>query len=211
MFRFIRHKDNAMDFVPVPNTARFELIITHLGIKCENVFHLENAVSSWTNTDLSDAALRFKTWWDARLKPLVTSETQLTKIVATSLHTQISPKVEYTTGMPVVGNYEGEPMPGNVTIVVKWVTGNRGRSARGRTFHIGIARDQILDNELTTTFAGQIDTAYGQLMPTVEDSFSTLRVVSLQHNKVRLTTGTTYRITGYSIDRTVDTQRRRLF
>lgn len=199
-----------MTFVPVENVARFELVFTHNGIICENVYHVQHAASSWTASDLSETCYQLVIWWDNNIKARVSSNTVLTKIVATSLHTQVSPKIEYVTGLPLTGTKVGNALPGNVTVAVKWVTGNRGRSARGRSYHIGLCEDQVTDNLIDEAFYTALLSAYQALQPTIEDTFRSFRVVSLWSNKVKRTTGVTYRITGVSINSRVDTQRRRL-
>lgn len=199
-----------MAFVPVPNAARFELVYTHNGIKCENVFHLESAITTWTESDLTDSAANFKNWWDVNIKPIVHSTTSLDKIIGTSLNTQISPKIEYVAGLPIDGTGTGNPMPGNVTVAVKWTTGNRGRSARGRSYHVGLMEAQCTGNLIDESFYTTLLSAYQSLTPIVNNSAKTLRVVSLWHNKVKREQGATYVISGCSIETTLDTQRRRL-
>lgn len=199
-----------MAFTPVPNNARFELVYTHNGIVCENVFHVQDATSSWTSAELIDEASKFKDWWDTNIKPLVSSSTILTKIIGTSLYAQTSPKVEYVTGLPIVGTGVGTPLPGNVTVAIKWTTGNRGRSARGRTFHVGLCESQVTGNLIDESFYTSLLNAYAQLSPTVESGIRSLRVVSLWHNKVKREEGSALPIIGWAIESTVDTQRRRL-
>lgn len=199
-----------MEFQPVENTARFEMVYTYNSVTVENVFHVQSAITSWTNSDLTDSCNDFKTWYVDNIKAKQPSTCSLNKIIATSLHTQVSPKIEYVSGLPITGTGTGTPLPGNVTVAVKWVTGNRGRSARGRTFHIGLCEEQVTGNLLDETFYTALLTAYENLLPVVNNSSKSLRVVSLWHNKVRLAAGVTYPITGCSINSTIDTQRRRL-
>lgn len=199
-----------MQFTPVSNTARVELVFTHNNILCENVFHVQSANSSWTTSELTDLSSLFKTWWDTNLKPLVGVYTVLTMIRSTSLHSQVSPKVEYLTGLPITGTGTGVSMPGNVTVAVKWVTGNRGRSARGRTYHIGLCETQVTLNEIDESVYTDLLDAYQALLTAVNVGVWSLRVVSLWSNKVKRTEGLTYAITGCGIEKTVDTQRRRL-
>ena len=199
-----------MAFTPVDNSARFELVFTHNGVPCENVFHLFSAITSWTSTDLADSCLNFKTWWAANLESLVSTETTLVKIIATALHEQTSPKIEYVTGLPLAGTGLSAAMPGNVTLAVKWTSGNRGRSARGRTYHIGLMEDQVTGNQLDESVYTDMLTAYEALMPVVNVSSKSLRILSLWHDGVKRDAGLMTPVTGVAIEPTIDTQRRRL-
>lgn len=199
-----------MAFVPVSNTARFELIFTHNGVKCENVFHVQNATSSWTSGELHDKAANFANWWITYMAPVVHTTTSLDKIIATSLHTQVSPVYEYTTALPQAGAGTSAPLPGNVTVAVKWTTGNRGRSARGRTYHVGLMESQVTGNLIDEGFYTTLLTGYQGLLDYITESVNSMRVVSLWSNKVKRESGVTYPILACSIDTTIDTQRRRL-
>lgn len=199
-----------MAFIPVENNARFCLFMTHNGIKVMNTFHIQSANSSWTSLELRDMAGVLKFWWENNIKAKVSSSTVLTHILGTSLHTQISPVYDSYEGMPVTGTGTGTPLPGNVTIAVKWTTGNRGRSARGRTYHIGLCEEQVTGNLLDESFYTGLLTAYQSLLTAVNTGVYSLRVVSLWSNKVARTTGLAIPITAASIESTIDTQRRRL-
>lgn len=199
-----------MAFVPVENNARFCMFMTHNDIPVMNTFHVQSANSSWTSLELRDEALLLKTWWDAAIKPLVSSSTILTHILGTSLHTQISPVYDYYTGMPSAGTLAQTPLPGNVTVAVKWSTGNRGRSARGRTYHIGLCETQVTGNLIDESAYTALLNAYSDLLVRVNTGVMSLRVVSLWSNKVKRTSGLATPITSASIEATVDTQRRRL-
>lgn len=199
-----------MAFVGTDNTARFELVFTHNGIVCENVYHLHSNVTNWTTGDLSTSCQQFYNWWHENLKSLVSSNTTLTKIIATALHAQTSPKIEYVTGMPDVGTGASTSLPGNVTVAVKWTTGNRGRSARGRTYHIGLVESQVTENLVDESVYTSLLDAYQALQGYVQVSSKALVVLSLWNNGVKRTSGLVTVITGCSIEPTVDTQRRRL-
>lgn len=199
-----------MPFIPVENVARFCLFMTHNGIPVMNTFHVQSANSSWTSGELRDQAIAFRVWWDANIKAKVSVSTVLTHILGTSLHTQISPVYDLFDLMPIAGTGTGTPLPGNVTIAVKWSTGNRGRSARGRTYHIGLCEEQVTGNLLDETFYTALLTAYQTLLSSINQGVMSMRVVSLWSNKVARTSGLATPITAASIESTVDTQRRRL-
>lgn len=199
-----------MAFVPTDNTARFELVYLHNGVYVENVFHVYSTVTNWTSSDLSNTCSDFKTWWNGYIKNIVSSDTSLVKIIATALHAQTSPKVEYVDGLPIDGLGTSPSMPGNVTLAVKWSTGNRGRSARGRTFHVGLMEEQCTGNLLDESIYTTMLTAYTALLTQINVSSKSLRILSLFHDGAARTAGLTTVITGCSINPTLDTQRRRL-
>lgn len=184
--------------------------MTHNGVKVMNTFHVQSANSSWTSAELHDMCALIANWWNTNIKSIVSSATIVTHILGTSLHTQISPVYDYFTGMPMTGTKPIDPLPGNVTIAVKWSTGNRGRSARGRTYHVGLCEDQVTLNQIDESFYTTLLTAYQTLLSDINQGVMSMRVVSLWSNKVRRTTGLAIPITSASIEKTVDTQRRRL-
>lgn len=202
-----------MAFVPVPNTAKVEMIFTSNGQPCENVFHLEYPTSPGT-PELNNLAADMKAWWTANLKPLVSANTSLTTILAADQTTQNAEVIEYTTGLPITGDILGstsESHPNNVTLAVKWNTGLRGRSFRGRTYHIGSVESQTSGNNFLTVPHTAILAAYTALITyTWTDTGWVLVVASRFSNNLPRTTGVTTPIVSASANAKVDTQRRRM-
>lgn len=202
-----------MAFVPAPNCARVEMVYTQAGQTMENVYHVKLAAGPFSDSNLIDAAAAFKTWWDTRLKSNVRTEVTLVKILATALDSQTAVGIEYTTGLPIAGtNSSGAPLPNNVTVAIKWLTAARGRSLRGRTYHIGLSSTSVTASEITTAERSVLLTAYGNLFTDLVGLTPalTLSVVSYYSNNALRNSALITPIIDVGVDITLDSQRRRL-
>lgn len=199
-----------MAFIPVPNTASVEMIFTEDGQRIENRYHVRQA-STYDVVSLAILGAFFVDWWTDNLKSGCTNSVQLVMVVLRALDSETSPSIEYTTGLPLSGSaISSAALPNHVTVAVRWGTGLRGRSYRGRTYHIGLTEADVAGNTLDATTTSQLITAYAALRDGISSLDAELVVVSRQHNNVPLTTGVATEIVSVSIDRTVDSQRRRL-
>lgn len=198
-----------MAFIRVPNTVMVEMIFRQDGQYVENVYHCSNAVS-YDESDMANLIDVFRTWWDTDIQPLVTSNLSLVNFIATDLDSQTGPRVEDASGLPLAGSLAGASMPNNVTLVVKWTTGNRGRSFRGRTYHLGLEDGQVTQNTIAATPLANLTTAYNNLIVDVTTAGWTLVVASRYADNAPRAEGITTPITLASIEGTVDSQRRRL-
>lgn len=198
-----------MDYIPIDATAKVEVVVSNQGEICENVFHVKN-ITQFSSAQLLTLATTFHTWWVDEIQSLVGSTTILQRVDATDLHIQSGTKRTYGEGSPVAGTKSGNLMPNNVTVAIKWVTDSRGRSYRGRTYHIGLQEDQVAGNLVSTAHLAELEAAYAQLLAVVNVNPFTLVVASRFANKQPRTSGIVTPITGLSINQTVDTQRRRL-
>jgi hypothetical protein len=129
----------------------------------------------------------------------------------TDLSTQTSGGIEYTQGMPIMGTFpDDQGMPSNVTVAVKWTTGLRGRSYRGRTYHIGIPRSCVEGNLVATEYVADLKDAYQTLINRFTQTGGAMVIASRQNNSVIRETGVSTPVTAVSIEHTIDSQRRRL-
>lgn len=198
-----------MPFVPFENCLKVEQVFLWDGQVCENVFHVEKD-SPWTVPDMQTQAGNFISAWNTLWKPNMASTCSLVNIKCTDLTTEFAPGIEYAVGLPIPGTSGGAAMPNVITVAVKWVTALRGRSYRGRTFHIGLLETQILDNQITTAALTLLQGYYLQIWGGVPIAGANLVVASRIQGGVEREVGVMTQIIGFQIDRVVDTQRRRL-
>jgi hypothetical protein len=97
-----------------------------------------------------------------------------------------------------------------VTAAISWRTAKRGRSYRGRSFHIGMTSTMVTGSTLTAGTITSLTTAYNALLTAVNASGIALCVVSRFQNHVQLTNGESTPITVATIEGNLDSQRRRL-
>lgn len=199
-----------MAFVPFPNCASVEMIFTLDGQRIENRYHVEQD-SPFDEVSLAVLAALFDNWWTTELRAEQPTSLSLVLIVAKALDTPSSPGVEYSSGLPKAGLFTTTPaLPNNVTLAVKWSTGLRGRSFRGRTYHIGLTEDAVAGNTISAGHLSFLIGAYEALIDDLAGLPADLVVASRISNGVERTTGVTTQVSGVSIDATVDSQRRRL-
>lgn len=200
-----------MAFVPVPDTAMVEMVYTQDGQYCENVFHVwcDGGIADEALTDVAEA---FIGWWEDSLKSLVAVGVSLVNVRVTKLDTNVSLGIEYATGLPIASTMAQEQLPNNVTVAVKWLTGFRGRSFRGRSYMIGLPRGKVINNQLETAYHASLLTAWGNLVAavaTIGINYE-LVVVSRRHDNADRSFGISTPVVDAVIDTTVDSQRRRL-
>jgi hypothetical protein len=178
--------------------------------KVENVYHCKATTTPITESSLDTLCGAFVDWFSTDGNDLSSNTAVLEKIVAKDLTSETGPAIEYTTGLPIAGAASGPASPMNVTAAVSFGTALRGRSYRGRVYHIGITSDRTTGNQLTSVYRGQLIEGYAGLISAVNTSGWDLCVVSRYHNKSPRTAGVATPITSVSVDINLDSQRRRL-
>jgi hypothetical protein len=200
-----------MAFIPVPGVAEIRMQFSYSGEQAENVYHV-SLDGEWNLTNLNVMADAFLDWWTDNLRTGVPTTLTLQRILARDLTTATSPAIEYTAGMPTSGTDVSPQLPNNVSVAVKWTTGQAGRSYRGRTYHLGMTEAQVANNAISGANQTFLLSAYNALINDVEAAITGahLVVVSKYTNNAPRTEGIFTEILAVSIDPTVDSQRRRL-
>lgn len=199
-----------MAFVPFNNTIKLVATFGYDLQYCANVHHyiVDETPDAATATSLAEG---YKTWWDTYLKAFCPSALALVRITCTIMENENDPVIEYTTGMPDSATNSEPALPNSVTVAVRWNTNFRGRSYKGRTFHLGLTETQVTGNLLGTSQQTILTTAYGELMAIPTDvGPAIMGVASYYYHGVQRTTGVITPVTSVFIDRTIDSQRRRL-
>jgi len=196
-------------FVPFTNVAQVATRFTQQGQQVENVYHVLFPAEPDSPTLLAMCAA-FKTWWVNELQSNVCSEVSLNSVIATDLTTDVGVGVEYSTGLPLLGLNTDASVPMNVTLAISWLTAARGRSFRGRTYHVGMCRTDVVGSTIIAAEILLLRGSYGALITDVATAGGVLVVASRRHAGVARTIGVATEINGVSIDNTVDSQRRRL-
>jgi len=198
-----------MPFQPAPQTARVEVIYTQDGQTCVNVLHYK------TNADitaerLEDFCAEFVSQWTTFLRPYVVNTVNLVAVKATSLDSEFAPGVEFTTGLPLAGTGSGSPLPNNVTVAVRFLTLLRGRSYRGRAYHIGLQASAVTANQISTTLQTNLRNAWIGLQSIEATDVWAQCVLSRYQGGALRPEGVTTDVNNVQVERTIDSQRRRL-
>jgi hypothetical protein len=205
-------EENAMPFIPVPDTA--EVVLTFTGPNgnfMKNVINVREAtLVSWTPALLQGVIDLVQNWHNTTAKLRQSNQISLVSILARDLNTVDSFVVEET--MTVVGSVASPAMPANVTFCVKGLTGLAGRSFRSRTYWIGLAESMVAGDFVATVDADAIVAAMNTLRANLNTQGINPVVVSRFTNGAPRVTGVATDISNYAkTDNRVDTQRRRLF
>lgn len=199
-----------MPFVPFPNTAQVNMVCLWDDQRVENVFHVEQA-TPFDQVSLAVMGALFRDWWDTNLKPIVPSNISLILIALRALDSESAPAIDFTTNLPLAGTATGgNTLPNNVTVAIKWTTELRGRSFRGRTFHIGLREDVVVGSRVDASFVPTLIAKYQALLDDLEGLNAELVVASRISNGNYRTQGVTTAVKGLFVDPIIDSQRRRL-
>lgn len=196
-------------FIPVSNTAEVRMVFATPGGQAQNVFHIEKT-SDWLAEDLDDLAQGFESSWGANLSPFVGSDITLVEVIATDMSSANGPSV--ASAANITGTNSQLSLPSNATAVVSFRTGLRGRSYRGRLYHVGLRRDMVSGDTIVpvqvTGLRTQYQEFFGDVLTLIPNT--THVVVSRCEDGVWRTNGVTTPVLDYLVENTVDSQRRRL-
>lgn len=190
----------------MPQAIRVEPIYEAGFSRMENVLHYmcSEQISEQTMQEFGTAWVE---QWTAHLAPLISQNVALIQITITDLTSNTGPQIVFTDDMPLVGTADtGLTLPNNVTVTTKLLTGSRGRSYRGRVYHIGLVEGAVVADQIGSTTRADLNAAWMALrMLTTESAVWTLSVLS------RKLGGTLTPVLNVGGDLIVDSQRRRLY
>lgn len=200
-----------MPFVAAPNIVQVEWRCTRYAQKIENRMMFD-VLHEPTASDVEIIAQNAWDWWEANHADVVPASVSLREVVATSMHSLVSPQYTYAPDTTTTGNVGNPDLPNEVTLACKLSSGLRGRSARGRWFLIGMTTAMMANsNEADPTFAGQYAASLQQLI----NSFTALShipvIVSYRTNNAPRPGGPVYFVieSATVVDLVVDSQKRR--
>lgn len=202
-----------MAFIPATNTVRVAFQMTQDLQQVQNVVYVQDS-TPWSVTKMDTLAAILVSWWETYMAPTQPASVALRQITLRDMSVETGVEVVFTTGLPLVGESPGVPLPNSVTVAIKLNTGLGGRSYRGRQYIVGLTelnlnadRNTITDGTVT-----YFTEAYDQLIAEVEADYTPgLVVASFSHdNALRTTAELTKVINAKFTDNVLDTQRRRL-
>jgi hypothetical protein len=197
-------------YIPVDKVVEVRMQYSEPGGVAENVLNFR-FTTAITGTILSNLATVLHSWFTTTLAPQKSVQVSLTRMILTDLSTATGPQLVYTTGLPESGTAGFDVMPGNVTLAVSLRSSLRGRSQRGRIYWIGMVDENVIGDRVTTGFQAALLAAHQVLISVVfTDICATLVVVSRCHAHAWRTTGQATPVESITVDRTLDSQRRRL-
>jgi len=199
-----------MPFIPAINCALAELVYNQEGETVENTLWCDKGTSI-ALADLTTLAEDLVQWWDTSMDTLTSSGTSLVLVRVRDMSTEAGARIEHTTGLPLVGLVATSGQPNNVTVTTTLLTNSGGRSFRGRNYFVGMpstARNTA--NTVSTTWAASLRSAYLDLIDLLALDSWTLVVASRFSLGAPRESALLTPVTGIKVDRTTDSQRRRL-
>ena len=201
-----------MEFVPNGQVA--EVVMTFLldGQEVKHVFHFMDATAPepWDATSLGAVAELAATHWNTHVAPVSSAALVLRDVVATSLSSATAPAVTHVP-LGVSGDMTGGVAPNNVAFCVSLRTTDRGRSARGRLYMAGITTSVFLANTVTEAWATNVLAAWTAFWGSMDDASYIWVVYSRIRDGAPRAVGQALAVTAIVVvDRTLDSQRRRL-
>lgn len=202
-----------MAFQPVINTAEIDVIYTLNLEVCQNVFYAKFG-GAYTQANLQALADAVGGAVQGNWLPLQPPEAAFIRTEVRGLTIEND-----FFAISLIGAGSGgdivEAYPNNVTFSIKKASGLTGRSARGRTYWIGIPQDKTSapdENHITDAYRDALVLAVSAIKDTINAEFNWDAVlVSRFSGGVKRPTGVTFDwATTLAVDKRIDTQRNRL-
>jgi len=197
-------------YIPIPEACEIKMNFSTPGGVAQNVFNFQKD-GGFSLTDLSTLAGGMSDWWQAELIDGVSDLVTLESVIATDISSESGSQVTFTDTLPAQGANTSHSLPMNSTAVISWRTDARGRSFRGRTYHVGLCDNAVAASALLAGTRLALIDAYTQLLgDTYFSSEYVLGIVSRCHDRAWRTTGLITPVVSIVVDLPLDSQRRRL-
>lgn len=200
-----------MAFIPVLDCVQARLQWQNdAGGVAQNVFYCATAAAP-TETDLTEIGDAFGTWLEESWRTEHSVAWKATGVVLRAMNEEEGIEINFTDGFPYVGTVSETPVPDQVTYTITWGTGLVGRSARGRTYGVGLVGSETADHSrLTDTAQAALTERWGNLIAVLSTAAHALQVVSFIDAGVPRAAGRKLPVLSANARFPLATQRRRL-
>lgn len=199
-----------MPFVPAPNIVNVELRAILDSQHIENRFTID-ALTAVDATVVEAITNIVNVWAQDTYFDLLPHNVSLTEVVGTDQTTDSGAQVTISPTGSFVGAVAANALPNEVTLCISLRTGNRGRSARGRSYVLALPTDEVSGNNVAGGWAAALVAAFDTLRTRLITAGYAWTVVSYRHDGEPRTGGPVYfPITTVLVtDLTVDSMRSR--
>lgn len=200
-----------LPYQPVADTAEVFVGLTWDSVPCGIALNYTNVSHIWDLGDLTSITHEVAAHWNAFILPLQNNHVKLMYTRGTDLRTSSGPTVQYDYPGSPTGGLTGASTPRNVAFCLKKETALRGRSYRGRIYHLGLDIAQVAESLMNAGDATALLAAYAGLLNLAAAPDWNMTVVSRIQNGLRLAEGLYTQVTAIvAVDLRLDTQKRRL-
>lgn len=199
-----------MPFIPVPNIIQARVQWQDIfGNLAQNVFYHASATPI-TLAHMDEIGAAWQDWLVESWQGSASSTWAATQIAMRDMSVEEGISEVYTTDFPVAGSIAEQALPNSVTYTVTWSTGLVGRSARGRTYALGVYGSQTEDNtRLKATVQASLETRWANLLAIMDAAAHAIQVVSFSEAGVPRTEGRPLPILAANVRFPLASQRRR--
>lgn len=196
-----------------PIAAKFVLRGRLMGQSYQTVGYARLAsAEAWTQEAIQGLADKVRAFWELDLRVHVSAQLIIDQVDVRQM-AQNEPLIA-TAFSGVPGGATGDPLPGNVALVVRASTGRGGRGSSGRIYQGGLTETQVSGNVVSASVAEAIGNAWNSLIVRLSETGPVPMVpvvYSRFQNNLPRTTALLRPIVSYGVpDNVVDSQRRRL-
>lgn len=152
-----------MPFVPAPSIARVAInYISETLETATNVLHFRNLADGVNTTSVNALLVYLKAWQTAEWAPVASADWQTDLYEVRDMSVQDG--MVWTDIETISGLVNSPGLPAQNTIAISLRSGLAGRSRRGRTYHVGLAEDQVIGSRTTVGHATALAEAYSALI-----------------------------------------------
>ena len=199
-----------MAFQAAPDCAKVALVHAHITNQLVNIFHFKRS-GQWGIPELESLLNAVATSWVNDVMPHLSSPTLFLRAEGRGLRGQNDVSSELVAAQPVNGGRPGEGLPGNVCFVITHLTGLTGRTNRGRSYLGGLAKSDVINDQISSVRANALRDGLGSVRSQASQAGWTMVVLSRAFNKQIRPQALPIEVIGFRYrDLTVDSQRRRL-
>jgi hypothetical protein len=168
-----------MAFIPVADCVQARLQWQNdAGGVAQNVFYCATAGTP-TETDLTEIGDAFGSWLTESWVGAHSQAWKAVGVILRSMSEEEGIEIDFTTGFPYTGTLTDPPLPDQVAYTLTWGTGLVGRSARGRSYGLGLVNGQTVGHSrLSDGTQAALTERWGNLLPILSDAGHSLQVVS---------------------------------
>lgn len=197
---------------PIANVVRIVPKFTYNGQNCYNVMHYL-VPSGFTSTDMIQWASQWITAWKSNVRGGSPTSLAINAVEVADLSPTPKATILEPGGSSNIGTAASPAMPTSVTPCVSLRTDIRGRSFRGRVYHVGMTEAQIIQDSIDAGFIATLESFYNTLRvltASTSGNVANLVILSYYHLGALRGSPVATQVTSVQCDPFVDNQRRRL-
>lgn len=201
-----------MAFIPTPGACRFAVTQTLFGQDVVNTIWMDRTDEAvWTSANITIACSFLWSFWEGFIMTFLSNDITLVSVDGWSQDSDSAPVGSYSD-TPVNGEIVSQSLPAQNAFVIKFGTGKRGRSYRGRNFIAGLPEVDVDDDKMDAGFIAALVGSFEGLNDVLDTANCRHIIVSHQHNGVVLEEGEITPVTYYEATSPgIRGQRRRQF